>query len=168
MVFSKEHYNLGLSTSGEQMGKGHDGLRLPMSSGPQSTSWKRKVHQGQISSLGLPLWNTETVWKKMQPAPHGSMLRISRVWTKPLPISMVLGKQGDEDCRGLAAITACLGSSLSSTLKAPFIVDPFSGFYTSSYTAEVKCTFSDHMIAPPPSQEGNIYQLLRMGSEKNP
>lgn len=93
-----------------------------------------KKHQGQIARLGLPLWNAETVWKERQPAPRGSMLRISRVWTKPLPISVALGKQGDKDCRSAAAVTACLGSAPGSTLKAPLSVDPFSGLHTSTYT----------------------------------
>lgn len=80
------------------------------------------------------LWNAKTVWKEMQPTPLGSMLWISRLWTKPLPISVILGKQGDKDFGSSAMITACLESSLSSTLKAPLSADPFSGLHTSSKT----------------------------------
>lgn len=101
------------------------------SSGSQSTA--RKVHQGQIFSHGLPLWNVETVWKEMQRASQRSMLQILRVSTKSLPIWIVLGKQEEEDFRSSAAVTACLGSSLS-VLKAPLFVVPFSGSQTSSYT----------------------------------
>lgn len=100
--------------------------------------------------------------KETWPAPRGSTLQIWKVWTKPLPISMVLDKQGGKDVRSSAAVTTCLVSSLNRHTRHLSLWILFLGCVLQVTPLEVKCIFSDHMAASPPSQEGIIYQLPRM------
>lgn len=132
------------------------------SSWPQSTSWKRKVHHGQISSLGLPVWNVETVWKETKPTPQRSTLQIPRVLHKAPPHldgSWQTGQQGFQELGCSLCAWAPLLTEHSRHLSLWF---PVLSRILQVIRIEVKCISSDHTVTSPLSQENIIYQLPRM------